>query len=267
MANNVIPESDTDSDDDIPSEMRQKASKIFQNLLLGKSKEKYLSVYHEFQGWMDKNNIKSCDESILTVRSGATLLADSGADITSIMRFGVWKSQAVAASYIEDSKGNKRKIFKNMSNELSIYIGSTTNRPSTSKNFVQSLPQNVAPVPPHDDQNMQPPYGEFDGIYTNNGTCGELPEQVLTNDDVYDVSNDTHLDPEPKSNNINQQSNEKKRNQRVTEPVSYKRKLLTDSIINSMNMNNCKVTFKVIRNTVQDCVANNITQEDSDEDL
>lgn len=67
MANNVISESDTDSDDDIPGEMKQKASKIFQNLLPSKSKEKYLSVYHEFQGWMDKNNIKSCDESSVTV--------------------------------------------------------------------------------------------------------------------------------------------------------------------------------------------------------
>ncbi|KAF7990527.1 hypothetical protein HCN44_000332 [Aphidius gifuensis] len=67
MANNVVPESDIDSDDDIPSEMRLNASKNFQNLLPGKSKEKYLSFHHEFRGWMDKNNIKSCDELILTV--------------------------------------------------------------------------------------------------------------------------------------------------------------------------------------------------------
>ena len=51
-------------------------------------------------------------------RSGATLLADSGADITTIMRFGEWKSSTVAAGYIEDSLGNKRKIFHSMANVM-----------------------------------------------------------------------------------------------------------------------------------------------------
>lgn len=58
-------------------------------------------------------------------RSRATLLADTGADITSIMRFGGWKSQAVAASYTGDSMGVERKIFNNMANKLAINIPSS----------------------------------------------------------------------------------------------------------------------------------------------
>lgn len=42
-------------------------------------------------------------------RTSATLLADSGADITMIKRHGGWKSSTVAKEYIEDSFQHKKK--------------------------------------------------------------------------------------------------------------------------------------------------------------
>lgn len=44
-------------------------------------------------------------------RTSATLLADSGADITTLKRHGGWKSNTVAERYIEDSINNKKKIY------------------------------------------------------------------------------------------------------------------------------------------------------------
>lgn len=43
-------------------------------------------------------------------RTSATLLADSGADITCLKRHGGWKSTSVAEGYLEDSIGSKNKI-------------------------------------------------------------------------------------------------------------------------------------------------------------
>ena len=42
--------------------------------------------------------------------TSATLLADSGANITTLKRHGGWKSDSVAEGYIEESVGNKAKI-------------------------------------------------------------------------------------------------------------------------------------------------------------
>ena len=53
-------------------------------------------------------------------RSSTTLLADAGADITTIKRHGGWKSTTVAESYIENSVANKTKIANQ------IIQGSTT---------------------------------------------------------------------------------------------------------------------------------------------
>lgn len=47
-------------------------------------------------------------------RTSATLLADSGSDITTLKRHGGWRSSTVAESYIEDSLQNKIKIAKNI---------------------------------------------------------------------------------------------------------------------------------------------------------
>ena len=51
-------------------------------------------------------------------RSSATLLANSGANITTLKRHGGWKSEQVAEGYIEDSIGNKRKISMRISNAI-----------------------------------------------------------------------------------------------------------------------------------------------------
>lgn len=48
-------------------------------------------------------------------RTSATLLADSGANITTLKRHGGWKSSTVAEGYIEESIKNKSKIGKVLS--------------------------------------------------------------------------------------------------------------------------------------------------------
>lgn len=70
-------------------------------------------------------------------RTSATLLADAGADITTIKRLGGWKSTNVAEGYIEDSVNNKRK----MSNRIADSIGTPPNKKSKS-NDKSSVPQN-----------------------------------------------------------------------------------------------------------------------------
>lgn len=45
-------------------------------------------------------------------RTSATMLVDSGGDITTLKRHGGWKSDAVAEGYIEDSVQSKTKIAK-----------------------------------------------------------------------------------------------------------------------------------------------------------
>lgn len=47
-------------------------------------------------------------------RTSATLLADSGADITVLKRHGGWKSNSVAEGYVESSLQNKKKIAANI---------------------------------------------------------------------------------------------------------------------------------------------------------
>ncbi|KAF7987616.1 hypothetical protein HCN44_003479 [Aphidius gifuensis] len=125
-------------------------------------------------------------------RSGATLLAD----ITTIMRFGGWKSQAVAATYIEDSKGNKRKIFKNMSSELTVHIGSIANKksfikasesvPSTSTNYQQQAPVEepkvIQPTTVYD----IPSFEDNEEMYTN---YDKTSNETSKNDD--DISQET----------------------------------------------------------------------------
>lgn len=68
-------------------------------------------------------------------RSSATLLADSGADITNLKRHGGWKSSSVAEGYIEDSIQQKvitaEKILgrdvASSSNNLSSYCSENVN--------------------------------------------------------------------------------------------------------------------------------------------
>lgn len=51
-------------------------------------------------------------------RTSATVLADSGADLTTLKRHGGWKSNQVAEGYIEDSVENKRRIGKRISDSI-----------------------------------------------------------------------------------------------------------------------------------------------------
>lgn len=47
-------------------------------------------------------------------RSSATLLADAGANLTTIKRHGGWRSSTVAEGYIEDSLENKNLIAQKL---------------------------------------------------------------------------------------------------------------------------------------------------------
>ncbi|XP_073941147.1 uncharacterized protein [Choristoneura fumiferana] len=62
-------------------------------------------------------------------RTSATLLADSGADLTLIKRHGGWKSSTVAEGYIEESVENKSKISSKLVDNIKLKPA----YPSTSK--------------------------------------------------------------------------------------------------------------------------------------
>lgn len=74
-------------------------------------------------------------------RSSATILADSGASMTTLKRHGGWKSAQVAEGYIEDSMVKKRKIGQQITESI-INVG----EPNVSKsvpmipNLVQDNP-------------------------------------------------------------------------------------------------------------------------------
>lgn len=68
-------------------------------------------------------------------RTSATLLADSGANLTSLKRLGGWKSDKVAESYIGDSLNNKLE---------------------TGKKITQSINLRSSPSPSHVAENVRP---------------------------------------------------------------------------------------------------------------
>lgn len=71
-------------------------------------------------------------------RTSATLLADSGADLTVIKRHGGWKSSKVAEGYIEESVENKTKISHRVTEMINLH-STDSPQPSTSKDYpVQS---------------------------------------------------------------------------------------------------------------------------------
>lgn len=59
-------------------------------------------------------------------RTSATLLANAGADMTTLKRHGGWRSTSVVEGYIENSLANKRKIGGLISNELSSVTSTVT---------------------------------------------------------------------------------------------------------------------------------------------
>lgn len=70
-------------------------------------------------------------------RTSATLLADSGADITTLKRHGGWKSSNVAEGYIEDSLQNKTDTA------LKIFPQSKANSTATVTAFNEKNDQNI----------------------------------------------------------------------------------------------------------------------------
>lgn len=82
-------------------------------------------------------------------RSSATLLADSGANLTILKRHGGWKSDKVAEGYIEDSIENKTDINNKINQNITLQPDSETEshplatcqhlspQPSTSKQHIQ----------------------------------------------------------------------------------------------------------------------------------
>lgn len=64
-------------------------------------------------------------------RTSATLLADSGVDMTQIKRHGGWKSDAVAEGYIENSIQNKNKISCRISDSINLKTPPNISDPGT----------------------------------------------------------------------------------------------------------------------------------------
>lgn len=96
-------------------------------------------------------------------RTSATLLADSGADITTLKRHGGWRSSNVAEGYIENSVDNKLKIGKQIAQ--SIHIRPATEDFQTkqhlSKTNVDFEPQ---PGPSHTYDNFEPQPGPSNSV-------------------------------------------------------------------------------------------------------
>ena len=71
-------------------------------------------------------------------RSSATILVDSGEDITSLKRHGGWKSTRVAEGYIEDSMANKNhvanKILNSIEKNINISSVASTSRSENVQN-------------------------------------------------------------------------------------------------------------------------------------
>lgn len=69
-------------------------------------------------------------------RTGATLLADSGADFSKVKQLGGWVSDKVCHGYVENSIHNRQQIFDGVTHAAKINTATTSNnqlcKPSTS---------------------------------------------------------------------------------------------------------------------------------------
>ena len=74
-------------------------------------------------------------------RTSATLLADAGADLLTLQRHGSWKSAAVAMSYIEESIGNKNRIFHQITGGLNIANNDTYQDSSSTSGYISNQTQ------------------------------------------------------------------------------------------------------------------------------
>ena len=64
---NIVPETESDSDDEIPREILDKAERIFRDLLPKKSKCKYEAAYNDFMAWLKSKKTTLLSEEIMTV--------------------------------------------------------------------------------------------------------------------------------------------------------------------------------------------------------
>lgn len=107
-----------------------------------------------------KNTIANCPKRIATFlnlpnaekytghgfrRTSVTILADSGADITTIKRHGGWKSTAVAEGYIQNSVNNKRKICNQLTNIIDQSSSSSSIQLVTPEKKLRSEDQMILP--------------------------------------------------------------------------------------------------------------------------
>lgn len=80
-------------------------------------------------------------------RTSATLLADSGADITTLKRHGGWRSSNVAEGYIENSVDNKLKIGKQIAKSINVKPQEPTEFSSSTFQSGLNVPVNTEPQP------------------------------------------------------------------------------------------------------------------------
>jgi hypothetical protein len=80
-------------------------------------------------------------------RTSATLLADSGADITTLKRHGGWRSSNVAEGYIENSIDNKLKIGKQIAKSINVKSQESTEFSSSTFQSGLNVPVNTEPQP------------------------------------------------------------------------------------------------------------------------
>lgn len=118
-------------------------------------------------------------------RTSATLLADSGANLTSLKRLGGWKSDKVAESYIGDSLNNKLE---------------------TGKKITQSINLKSSPSPSHVEENVRP-----STVVDNDNSSDPVPStskrHCMTNihEQSYEINNSLSqtVNMQPKTSPVN----------------------------------------------------------------
>lgn len=93
-------------------------------------RHKIAAVPKRIAAYLDLPDAKSYTGHCLR-RSSATILADTGANLTTLKRHGGWTSDKVAEGYIEESVENKAKITDQI-NEAILKTSPFEPRPSTS---------------------------------------------------------------------------------------------------------------------------------------
>ncbi|XP_033223724.1 uncharacterized protein LOC117177252 [Belonocnema kinseyi] len=73
-------------------------------------------------------------------RTGATLLADSGADFVKVEQLGGWNSDKICHGYVENSSYNRKQIFNGVTHKATATVNSQfLLRPSTSKDTTAQI--------------------------------------------------------------------------------------------------------------------------------